>query len=138
MSRINFDAYSGFHLTPAEIAQGAQIRDRDDAECYLSRLSGLQSYYETEIENARRGVRTHFTQPASTTQIVIAIVRNQVDRPAADDPLLVPLSNLPNSIPAVDRLAFQARALRLVTASIKPEQARLLRFLQGDLSPKRS
>jgi uncharacterized protein (DUF885 family) len=116
------------------LAQGTQIHDRADVDAYLTRLSLLPAYYETEIANARRGVRTGFTQPKPTVEVVIAIVRKQVARPAAEDSLLDPLKTLPASIPAADQTAIRARALALV-APVKAEQAKLLAFLQTDYLP---
>ena len=132
--RLNFDAYSGFHLFPQELASSTQIRDRFDADAYLTRLSLLPQFYETEIANARRGIATGFTQPRPTTEVVIAIVRNQVARSAADDSLLDPLKTLPASILPADQAALRARALELVRA-VKAEQGRLLTFLNSDYLP---
>jgi uncharacterized protein (DUF885 family) len=133
-ARLNFDAYGGFHLFPTELAQGTQIHDRTDVGAYLTRLSLLPAFYETEIANARRGVQTGFTQPKPTVEVVIAIVKKQVARPVADDSLLDPLKSLPASIPAADQAAIRARALKLV-GPVKAEQARLLTFLQDDYLP---
>ncbi len=94
VARLNFDAYGGFHLTATALAQQTQIRDRSDADAYLTRLSRLPAFYETEIANARRGVATGFTQPRPTVDVVIAIVEKQVARPMADDPLLAEASTV--------------------------------------------
>jgi uncharacterized protein (DUF885 family) len=136
-ARLNFDAYAGFHLTPTEMAQGTQIRTRADAEAYLTRLSLLPLYYETEISNARRGIATGFTQPRPTTEVVIAIVEKQVARPAAEDPLLAPLTLWApsTSIALSDQNALRARALDLVATKIKPEQSLLLAFLKSEYLP---
>ncbi len=132
--RLNFDAYDGFHLMATEMAQGTQIRDRADADAYLTRLSLLPRYYETEIGCARRGVATGFTQPAPTVQVVIAIVKKQAARARADDPLLAPLANLPAAIPAADQAALRAQALELV-GPVEAEQKKLLAFLTNDYLP---
>jgi uncharacterized protein (DUF885 family) len=134
VARINFDAYDGFHLFPTELAEGTQIRDRADADAYLTRLSLLPAFYETEIANARRGVATGFTQPKPTVEVVVAIVAKQVARPAVDDPLLTPLTTLPATIPAAEQARIRDRALMLV-APIKAEQAKLLSFLKTDYLP---
>jgi uncharacterized protein (DUF885 family) len=133
-ARLNFDAYDGFHLLPTELAQSTQIRDRADADAYLTRLSLLPKFYETEIANARRGIASGFTQPKPTVEVVIAIVEKQVARSAVDDTLLDPLKALPTSIVPADQAALRARALELVKP-VKAEQERLLAFLKTDYLP---
>jgi uncharacterized protein (DUF885 family) len=133
-ARLNFDAYDGFHLMGAQMAQGTQIRDRADAEAYLTRLALMPRYYETEMANARRGVATGFTQPAPIVQVAIAIVKKQVAHAPADDPLLAPLATLPTTLPAADQAALRARALRLI-GPIQAEQKALLTFLTNDYLP---
>jgi uncharacterized protein (DUF885 family) len=134
VDRINFDAYSGFHLFPMELANGTQVRTRADADAYLARLALLPGFYEAEIANARRGIATGFTQPKPTTEVVIAIVEKQVARPVGEDPLLKPLANLPATIPAADQAALRARALDLVKA-FRAEQEKLLAFLKSEYRP---
>ncbi len=133
-ARINFDAYSGFHLEPQEMGRHTHIRDRADAEAYLKRLAALPHYYETEIANARRGVKTGFTQPAPTVQVVLTIARKQAAIPAADDGLMAPLKELPATIPAADQAAIRAQGLKLVEA-FKPSEAGFVTFLETEYAP---
>ena len=133
-ARINFDAYSGFHLEPQQLGRHTQIRDFQDAEAYLKRLAALPHYYETEIANARRGVATGFTQPAPTVAVVLAIARKTAAVPAADDALMAPLAELPASIPPAEQADLRARALRLVQA-FKPSEAALVVFLETEYAP---
>jgi uncharacterized protein (DUF885 family) len=134
VDRINFDAYSGFHLFPMELANGTQVRTRADADAYLARLALLPGFFETEIANARRGIATGFTQPRPTTEVVIAIVEKQVARPLGEDPLLKPFASLPATIPAADQAALRARALDLVK-TFRAEQEKLLTFLKTEYLP---
>jgi len=133
-ARINFDAYSGFHLEPQELGRQTHIRDRLDADAYLQRLAALPDFYAVQISNARRGIETGFTQPASTVQVVLAIARNQAAIAAADDPLMAPLRDLPPSIPAADRALLNTRGLILVQA-FKRSEAALVAFLEADYLP---
>jgi uncharacterized protein (DUF885 family) len=133
-ARINFDAYSGFHLEPQELGHHTRIRDRADTEAYLKRLAALPHYYETEIANARRGVATHFTQPAPTVEVVLAIARKQAAVPAEADGLMTPLNDLPSSIPAADQAELRGRALALVKA-FKPSETAFVRFLETEYAP---
>lgn len=133
-ARINFDAYSGFHLEPQQLGRHTRIRDRQDAEAYLKRLAALPHYYETEMANARRGVKTGFTQPAPTVQVVLAIARKMAAVPAADDGLMAPLNELPAAIPPAEQAALKARALKLVEA-FKPSETAFVAFLETEYAP---
>lgn len=133
-ARINFDAYSGFHLTPQQLGRHTRIRDLADAEAYLKRLEALPHYYALEIDNARRGIRTGFTQPAPTVAVVLAIARKQAAVAAADDGLMAPLAVLPSTIPPETRAQLRARALRLVEA-FKPSEQAFVTFLETEYAP---
>ncbi len=133
-ARINFDAYSGFNLTPQELGRHTHIRDRADAQAYLKRLALLPHYYAVEIGNARRGVRTGFTQPAPTVQVVLAIAEKQAAVAAADDGLMAPLKALPATLPPAEQVALRAEGLRLVEA-FKPSQAAFVAFLKTEYAP---
>jgi uncharacterized protein (DUF885 family) len=133
-ARINFDAYSGFHLEPQELGRQTHIRDRADADAYLKRLAALPLFYETEIDNARRGVATGFTQPAPTVEVVLAIARRQAATAAADDSLMAPLKNLPPSIAPADQATLRAEGLKRVQA-FKPSEAAFVTFLETEYAP---
>jgi len=133
-ARINFDAYSGFHLEPQSLGRHTVIRDRADADAYLKRLAALPHFYETEIANARRGVKTGFTQPAPTVDVVLTIAKKQVATPAAEDGLMAPFKTLPPSIPAADQAALRAQALKLVEA-FKPSEVAFVTFLEKEYAP---
>ncbi len=133
-ARINFDAYSGFHLEPQQMGRHTHIRDRADADAYLKRLAALPLYYETEIANDRRGIATGFTQPAPTVQVVLAIARKQAAVAAADDSLMNPLKDLPPSIPPADQAALRTEGLKRVEA-FKPSETAFVAFLEHDYLP---
>jgi uncharacterized protein (DUF885 family) len=133
--RINFDAYSGFHLIPNHLGQQTQISSAGDAAAYVRRLEALPAYYRTEISNARRGIATGFTQPRPTVLIVEAIVEKQLARPPSEDPLMEPVAALPASFSPADKSAFRARVLDLVVHQARPAEASLLAFLKTEYLP---
>ena len=133
-SRINFDAYSGFHLTPQGLGRGTHIRDRADAEAYLKRLEALPHFYDVEIANARRGIKTGFTQPAPTVAVVLAIASKQAATPTGEDSLLEPLLDLPASISIEDQAALTARAIQLIEA-FKASERTFVVFLETEYAP---
>ena len=89
-SRMPFNSDGGFNATMGYAASSTQINSVADAEAWISRLQQVPKYYADSIANARRGVATHFTQPVSTTQQVIAQAKRQAAAPVESDVLLSP------------------------------------------------
>ena len=133
-ARINFDAYSGFHLEPQQLGHHTRIRDRADAEAYLKRLAALPRFYETEIANARRGALTGFTQPAPTVQVVLAIAKKQAATPTGEDSLLKPVLELPRTISPEAQADITARAIVLIER-FKASEREFVRFLETEYAP---
>ena len=133
-ARINFDAYSGFHLEPQQLGHHTRIRDRADAEAYLKRLAALPHFYETEIANARRGTLTGFTQPAPTVQVVLAIAKKQAATPTGEDSLLKPVLELPRTISPEAQADITARAIVLIER-FKASEREFVRFLETEYAP---
>ncbi len=129
-----FSADSGFHTLAPYLAGVTPIDDEADAEAYVSRLEALPGYWADNMENARRAVRTGFTQTAATTAIVLTQVRRQADAAPKDDPILAPLKRLPASIPAARRGALYQRGLAAVGA-LRVRQREFIAFLETDYLP---
>ena len=133
--RINFDSYSGFHLTLSGIAESTVVRDAADARAYVARLRATPHYYDVEIANARRGIATGFTQPRPTVEAVLAVATRQADQPLAESPLMGPLRTLPASIAPAEAAALRAEAQQVIETEVRPAQQRLVSFLQTDYLP---
>jgi uncharacterized protein (DUF885 family) len=134
-SRMPFNSDGGFNATMGYAASSAQINTKADGEAWIARLEQTPKYYADSIANARRGVATHFTQPVSTTQQVIAQARRQASAPVETDVLLSPFDNASSKIPAADLAALKARALVVIRDKIRPAQASFVTFLETEYLP---
>nr|WP_293406164.1 DUF885 family protein [Phenylobacterium sp.] len=135
-ARMPFSSDSGFHWTLGYLAASTPMRSPADARAWIARLEAAPTYYATEIANARRGVKSGFTQPRSTVEQVLARAREQAAAPVESDPLLAPLERLPAEIPAVERAALRDQAVAAIRDKLRPAQAQFVTFLHTEYLPK--
>jgi uncharacterized protein (DUF885 family) len=134
-ARIPFNSDSSFWDNLAYAASTTPIRTPEDARAWVARLAAAPAYYRQNLENARRGVRTHFTQPRSTVEAMIKIARANAAAPVDGDPLLAPLETLPASIPAAEQDRLRAQARSILADQLRPVQAEIAAFLERDYLP---
>lgn len=133
--RMPFISGEGFFVNPDYAATFTSLRDDTQAHAWLKRIETLPDYYAVQISNMRRGIKTGFTQPRLVVDNALRTVRAQADLAAEASPLLKPLQDLPDTMPAETRSRLQARGLELIRAKIKPAQAALVKFLEAEYLP---
>ncbi|CAN5698105.1 DUF885 family protein [soil metagenome] len=134
-ARMPFNSDGGFHSTLGYLAATTPIRSSADAKAWIDRLNAVPAYYAANIANARRGVKTGFTQPRSTNDQVLARAREMVAAPVETDVLLTPFQTLPVSIPAAEQAALRAQATAIVRDGVRPAQRDFVTFLEKDYLP---
>jgi uncharacterized protein (DUF885 family) len=94
----------------------------------LTRWRGLPRYIDTEIENAREGIRLKYTAPQLNVRIVIGQIDALFNGPAADAPFLSPAAR--------DRDPEFARAFRRIyDEQLVPAFKRYRDFLEKEYLP---
>ena len=134
-ARMPFSSDDGFDWTISYLASSTPMRTLADGQAWIDRLNAVPAYYRAEIANARRGIKSGFTQPRSTSEQVLARAKAQAAAPLAGDPMLAPLDQLPTSIPQSERDALKAKALSVVRDRIRPVQAEFATFLATEYLP---
>ena len=134
-ARLPFNSDSGFDEDLDYSAGSTNLDTEADARAWIARLQGLPAYYAGNVENARRGVRSRFTQPRTTVEAVVARAKAEAARPVETDPLLAPFDTLPAAMPATQRAALKAEGAAIVRDRIRPAQAAFLAFLQTEYLP---
>jgi uncharacterized protein (DUF885 family) len=134
-SRIPFENDSGFHTEADYLARTTSIATREDAEAWLARLAAVPAYYEQNVANLKRGIRTKFTQPRIVVDRVLDVARQHAATKAEDSSLLLPFAKLPSSIPADAQRDYRARALALVRDKVLPAQRAFATFLEREYVP---
>jgi len=120
--RFAFVAHEGFYNTPYYTARGVEVRSDADGRAWIARLRGVPAYFEQQRANLERGIATGWTQPARVVDVAVAVLRKQVARPVAEDPLLAPLKGRP---------ALIAEASAVIEREIRPAQRAILAYIDG-------
>ena len=134
-ARIPFTGDSGFHSSPVFAAARARLRSVEDAEAYIARLNDTPRYFETSIENMRRGMASGWTSHSDPLNTVISQVKEQTESRAEDSDLYAPLGDLPDSIATADRARLTREGLIAVEAALDAYET-LETFLEKDYAPR--
>jgi uncharacterized protein (DUF885 family) len=133
--RISFQNDSGFHTLADYIGRTTTIASRDDADAWLARLEALPRYYEQNVANLKRGIKTRYTQPRIVVDRVLQVARKQIEVKPEDNSLLLPFARMPASIPAAAQAEYRSKALAVVRDKIYPAQRAFAEFMAREYVP---
>jgi uncharacterized protein (DUF885 family) len=125
--RFAFVAHEGFYNTPYSLARGLDLRSEAEATAWVERIRGIQDYFAAQRVNLERGVATGWTHPGVVIDVAVAVLRNQIAVPIADDPMLTPLKAYPAAL---------AQAHSLIERDIRPAQRAMLAYIDGPYRAK--
>ncbi|GFE84752.1 hypothetical protein GCM10011487_67520 [Steroidobacter agaridevorans] len=132
LPRIPFENDSGFHTLLDYLARTTTIGSRDDAEAWIARLDAAPAYYEQNLANLKRGIKTKYTQPRIVADRVLEVARKQANTKAEDSSLLLPFARMPSSIPTPAQEEYRSKALALVRDRILPAQKEFAEFMEKE------
>lgn len=132
-ARLPFNSDEGFDQEMPYLASITHLDSQADAEAWLARLKATPRFYAQNIDNARRGVKTGFTQPRSGNEVVLTRAKQAVARPVEADPLLQPFEGA--RIPADQLAADKAQAIAILRDQIRPAQQGFVTFLEKEYLP---
>ncbi|MET0535212.1 MAG: DUF885 family protein [Steroidobacter sp.] len=135
LTRIAFENDSGFHTLLDYLARTTSIGSRDDADAWLARLEATPAYYEQNIANLKRGIKTKLTQPRIVAERVLEVARKHTAIKVEDSALLLPFARMPAGIPANVQEQYRAKALALVRDRIQPQQRKFADFMAKEYLP---
>lgn len=134
--RMPFVSGEGFFINPDYAATLTVLNSPEDAQAWLTRLDAIPAYYDIEIANMRRGIRTHFTQPRLVVQNSLRGVRAQAALASEQSPLLRPLALLPLTIPEPERARLYSRGEEIYRNRVVPSLIALGDFLEREYLPR--
>jgi uncharacterized protein (DUF885 family) len=135
-ARLSFSSEGSAGSLLGYLARTTSVRGLEDAEAWLARLEEVPRVYAEATANARRGLQTGFTQPRAVVESALEIAAAEAALTTADDPLLLPLADLPASIPAGEQEALRARARRLIEGGIAQARRDWVTFLKEEYLPR--
>ncbi len=134
--RLAIDFEGGPGQWTSYVAQTTAIRDRADAEAWLTRLTGVARLFTDSTNNARRGLATGWIQPRPVVDSALGVLRAEAALTAENDPLLKPFRALPSTIPAAEQARLREQAATLVKEQVVPARRAYLQFVEQDYAPK--
>ncbi len=134
-ARMPVSSDGGFEDLLNYVASTTPMRGVADAEAWIARLEALPGYYRDNVANARRGIRTGFTQPRPTIDIIMARAKAAAAAPIEGDPLLRPFRARPDGVAADRWAALAARAEAVVRDRIRPVQREFATFIETEYAP---
>jgi uncharacterized protein (DUF885 family) len=134
-ARMPVSSDGGFEDLLNYVASTTPMRSAADAEAWIARLEALPGYYRDNVANARRGIKTGFTQPKPTIDIILARAKAAAVAPIDGDPLLRPFRTRPDGVAADRWAALAARAETVVREKIRPVQREFATFIETEYAP---
>ncbi|MEW5686823.1 MAG: DUF885 family protein [Pseudomonadota bacterium] len=132
-ARWAFDSDGGFDQLMGYLAAVTPIDSEADAEAWIQRLRATPRLYVRGTDNARRAVRSGFTQPKSVADQVVARARAAATAPVETDPLLKPFDRA--KLPAAKLAETRAVAVKVIGEEIRPAQRDFATFLEKEYAP---
>ncbi|MGH8237779.1 MAG: DUF885 domain-containing protein [Steroidobacteraceae bacterium] len=133
--RMPFQNDSGFHTLADYLGRTTTIASREDADAWLQRLAALPTFYQQNVANLKRGLKTRYTQPRIVVDRVLEVARKQVEVKPEDNSLLLPLARLPAGIPATAQAEYRSKALAIVRDKVYPAQRAFAEFMAREYVP---
>ncbi|HEY0686042.1 MAG TPA: DUF885 family protein [Steroidobacter sp.] len=135
LPRVPFENDSGFHTLPDYLARTTSIGSREDADAWLARLEATPAFFEQNLANLQRGIKTKYTQPRIVAERVLEVARKQANTKPEDSSLLLPFARMPSSIPATAQEEYRSKALAIVRDRILPLQKKFADFMAKEYLP---
>lgn len=136
--RLPIDHVFGQHVTFQQLSSGggaAPYRTIADYTNGLRRIDGFVRYVDRSIVTMRRGIRSGHVHPRIVPEKIIGQLESALAEPADASAYLLPVKNMPASIPATEGRRLEAAYRQALTAKIRPALARLLVFMQKEYLP---
>lgn len=135
LDRIGFQNDSGFHTLLDYLARTTTIGSREDADAWLARLEATPAFYEQNLANLKRGIKTKLTQPRIVSERVLEVARKHAATKPEDSSLLLPFARMPASIPAKVQEEYRSKALAVVRDRVQPLQKQFADFMAREYMP---
>jgi uncharacterized protein (DUF885 family) len=130
---VNSDSQFWGYLAPLD-ARG--FRREEDYTRYISRLRDVPQHFDEQMANMRAGMARGFTPPQVTLAGRDKGLKDVADAPNAQaTSFWKPFKTMPSVIPAAEQEKLKAEADDVITHSVIPAYAKVLRFFDDEYVP---
>lgn len=134
--RIPFTNDSGFHNLLTIIARQTRFNNIGDYENYAARLSDLPRFFEQNITNMRRGIRTDYTASSEILPGIINVVETLAATPLEDHPFFAAFMNIPQGYGLTEISRLKTLGEQSMQQAVYPAYKDLLKFLKTEYAPQ--
>lgn len=142
IAELNYPAYrlpltksGGFHLFFPDLHLLMPFRNVPDYENYISRLKGMDHYFQDAIELMRLGVRTEYYPPRVTLDGIVESIQSHLVGNPEQSVFYQPCMTFPASVGDAYRVRLKKELLAAITSSVLPAYRALKQFLLDEYIP---
>ena len=117
-ARIPFVGDYGFHAEPFFTAGSLKLRTEEDAEAWIARLNDIPRYFNDNMTNMRRGIRSGWTAHADPLKTSMDQIAEQIVPEPEDSVFWQPFETLPDTIDPETQAALRASGRDAVIRAI--------------------
>lgn len=143
ISELSFHAYrlpiskaGGFHIFYPDLPLLTTFANLKDYENYITRLEGLQRFFDENIGLMRAGLKTGFVPPRVTLEGVDRSLEDQIVDDPSQSVFFGPFKHLPESISGVEQEQLIDLAQHAIIQSVTPAYQALLKFVSEEYLPQ--
>ena len=133
--RVPFTNDSGFFNMMSYVSRQTRFTNVDDYEAYAARLSELPRYFNQNIENMRRGMRTRFTASAEIMPGILSAVEALGTGTPETHPFYKPFTTFPDTISPDEQARLRTLGKQVFTDKVLPAYQDLAKFLKSEYIP---
>ena len=129
------DQMNGVQISFGQLAASTPFRNVKDYEDLLARLAAFPRQIDQVITLMRRGIETHWVQPAVPLRSLPSQIEGQIADDPANSPVYAPFKKFPQEVSEADRARLATLGKKAVNDSFTPAMKKLLAFVKNDYLP---
>ncbi|HHL42303.1 MAG TPA: DUF885 family protein, partial [Hellea balneolensis] len=133
--RVPFTNDSGFFNMMSYVSRQTRFTNVEDYEAYAARLSELPRYFNQNIDNMRRGMRTRFTASAEIMPGILSAVEALGTGTPETHPFYKPFTTFPDTISPDEQARLRTLGKQVFTDKVLPAYQDLAKFLKSEYIP---
>jgi len=133
--RMAFNSDSGFFYAPSYAAASTRPQTLAEGEAWISRIEGIDGFFDQSTYWMRQGIEAGFTQPRIITESAIAQMAGLSDPDTLRSILMSPIEGLSENLPAEGRARLHEDALAAIENEALPAYEALHAFLRDEYLP---
>lgn len=124
-----------YHATFADVSNRTNLRNLEDYENFLGRLSDFPEHNAGYIERMRLGIETGFVRPKIVFEDYLASVEAHINEDPEETNWFEPFKNFPSAVDEEEHERLMDEARQIISEKVVPEYEKLRNFLRDEYMP---